>query len=573
MTKNLELFLKSTEYKQMKTIYEKEYFKLFGKYCKRKSDNTIQEKTASEMAEKFKNKRITIEHTEEIQTKNGVISKKSKYTDTFFNIWSQDENIPEYDDIVFECNLKKVSKTDYNLFTGFEHFDNFEKVKMDIQAIYDHIESLTNYDKDDYEYVLNYFAHLVQKPETLPDVALILISKEGVGKDLLGEFLEKVIGEKYFGITEKLETLCGKFNSSLAGKLLYIINETNPIENAMRIENIKSMITAKKLEIEEKYKSPIKCSNFCRFIFFSNRVFAFPVEEGSRRPKIINCSDKYLAENYGKERSAKHFKNLAENYIKNEKVQYQFLRDLLKRDITNFNPREFKKSNFHQELEEISIEPIISFMAEYLDDDYNKNKTNLKINSTDLLTEYTLYLKQRNYTFEMTPKKFLSQLKQKFAVETIKSCKTYIVIDVSKVKKILVEKYKFNFGKEVEPYNPLDKGINEEEDKRNNITYLQEENEQLKNRLKELEELLKVGAKKEKKNKSIKEIKQEQETIKELELELEERIESNDDKMIKKLELELKEHIENNDEKYFKKLKDNSKPLTDDEISNIVDLF
>jgi phage/plasmid-associated DNA primase len=97
---------------------------------------------------------------------------------------------------------------------------------------------------------------------------LIFISEEGIGKDLFSELIENTIGNKYYGTTEKLEQVCGRFNSLLGGKLLMVLNETNPIESSQRLENIKAMITAKKLEIEEKYKSTIKCRNFCRFIFF-----------------------------------------------------------------------------------------------------------------------------------------------------------------------------------------------------------------------------------------------------------------------------------------------------------------
>jgi hypothetical protein len=119
-----------------------------------------------------------------------------------------------------------------------------------------------------------------------------------------------------------------------------VLNETNPIESSQRLENIKAMITAKKLEIEEKYKSTIKCRNFCRFIFFSNRSLAFPVEDGSRRPKIMMGSTKYLPMNYGEKESADHFTKLS-NTFKDKYFQYAFLRFLQKRDITLFNPRKY----------------------------------------------------------------------------------------------------------------------------------------------------------------------------------------------------------------------------------------
>ena len=76
----LEQLLKSSEYKTMKKTYEKEYFKLFGKYCKVSASKGVQEKSVSEMFEKFKNKKVKIEFIEEVQTKKGTtISTKKTY--------------------------------------------------------------------------------------------------------------------------------------------------------------------------------------------------------------------------------------------------------------------------------------------------------------------------------------------------------------------------------------------------------------------------------------------------------------------------------------------------------------
>jgi len=489
---DLEILLKSSEYKKMKQEHEKTYFKLFGKYCQINKNDNITERTSTEMCEKFKNKKITVDYTEETTTKKGVtISTTKKLQRTFFDIWSNDPTIPEFDSIIFDCDLSKVDKMEYNLFKGFTHFDNQNLNIVDLSDLHEHIKSLVNFDIDDYEYVLNWLAYLIQHPELIPDKALVFISEEGIGKDLFAELLENVVGENYFGTTEKLDLVCGRFNSFLAGKLLCVLNETNPIESTQRIENIKAMITAKKLEIEEKYKTPIKCNNFVRFIFFSNRPFAFPVEDGARRPKIMQGSTKYLPINYGVEASAKHFTNLA-NKFKDKNFQYSFLQFLKTRDITKFNPRQYKKSEFHEILIEASRDPIVSFMAEYLK---NADKEIVKVQSTELLQEYTLYLKEHNYKFDSSPKKFTIDLKLKFNVSTRKNSSTYFIIDVSYTKKILTEKYKYKFAVNEENdennQNPLDHGI-EDNNESNEKDELKKENEELKKKLKELEEQIKI---------------------------------------------------------------------------------
>ena len=156
----------------------------------------------------------------------------------------------EYDNIVFNCEVSKVKPNEFNLFHNFNHFDNIEIKNIDLTPVFEHIKSLVNYDEEHFDYVLNYCAQLVQYPDVLPHTTLVFISEEGVGKNLFGSFLSDCIDEKYTHNTEKLDLICGKFNTVLGGKLLIIINETNPVESSNRIENIKQIITADKLTIE-----------------------------------------------------------------------------------------------------------------------------------------------------------------------------------------------------------------------------------------------------------------------------------------------------------------------------------
>ena len=442
---DIEILMKSEEYLSAKKIYDTTYFKLFGHYCFLTHDECIEEKTVNEMIEHFRNKKISCENIIETTNNKGVTTSiKKMLSQTFFNIWREDEKIPEYNKITFECDISKMHKTEYNLFNGFKHFDNRKKPKktVNLETIMNHIFHLCGESNTKQNEVLNYFAQLVQTPHILPDSALIFISSEGTGKDLFGEFLEKVIGEKYFNITEKLSLVAGDFNSMLGGKLLTIINEANPIESTARIENIKSMITAKTLQIMKKYKDPVKTKNFCRFVFFSNRLFAFPVEDGARRANIMQSSEKYLPKNYGKKESAAYFKNLAENHIHNKDVQHAFLKMLLKRDLSDYNPRVITKSDLHQQLEDCSSDPLYGFMAQYLD---NINKNTFRIEAQLLLGAYRLYLQDNGFKYEMSAKKFNLSIENTFGIKSTKNSVKIFLMDVIELKKMLRKDKNYKF--------------------------------------------------------------------------------------------------------------------------------
>lgn len=211
-------FLKSQDYKTMKLKYEKNYFKLGGAYAYFDGDK-ITNKTQGSISEQFKNKKITVTDTE------GETSK----TKNFYQIWSEDPDMREYVEVVFDCG--KVKPHQYNLFDGIGSHLKDVKLKKDLalEPILEHFRSMTGYNDEHYEYLLNYCAHLVQKPSQLPSTCLVIISPEGTGKDLFADFIGNVINPKYYVNTDKINSIAGGFNSLLAGKLFTVINETNPV--------------------------------------------------------------------------------------------------------------------------------------------------------------------------------------------------------------------------------------------------------------------------------------------------------------------------------------------------------
>jgi len=485
---DIEFLLNSKEYKEMKKQYEKKYFKLFGKYCQYTTEK-VNERSASEMAEFFKNKKVSAELIMEETTKKGdKITKTKTLSKSFYEVWSNDPNMLEYEEITFDCDVKKVPKTSYNLFKGFQLL---ERKEVDLKPIFEHLKSLVDYNEFNFNCMLNWLAHIVQQPEKLPDTSLIFISDEGVGKDLFYQLVAGAIGNHYCGNTDKLENIVGNFNGAIAGKLFFACNETNPIESAQRIENIKALITAKELYIEEKYKNAVKCKNFCRIVFFSNNLFAFPCDDGSRRPVIFRCSDKYLPVNFGAEQSQKYFKNLADNYINNIDYQQAFLKFLQQRDISQWNPKEFEKSKLHRTLIETSIKPIVKFLAQIVIE--NEDKEILKVITSESLADFSLFLKHQGYRFDYTPKKYRAELQMYYNVDVKKSGVEYYIFNIKELKKLLTTKYKYNFGEKQEeeeepepivnkPVSPLDAGVvDDSKDKR--IKELEEQLAELKKQL------------------------------------------------------------------------------------------
>ena len=396
----------------------------------------------------------------------------------------------EYDDIAFEPNLKLCDEKTFNLFKNFSHFDHLEKKELDLGPVFDHIKSIVGYNEEVFNYFIAWLAHIIQRPCELPHKCPVIISEVGVGKDELYCYLEGVIGSDYCLITDKIDNVCGKFNNLIAGKFLIVLNETNPADTKERIENIKSIVTAKTVVLEAKYKDAIKTNNYARIVFFSNRIFCFPIEAGARRPMIIKSSTKYLAKEQGGTLTASekhmHFSHLIEKVLKNNDYQYAFLRYLKNYNIENFDFQQEIKSKLHLKLEYNSASPLTLFLSTLIEKNLDNEQ---EYTPKFLFEEYCAFLKEAKFHFEDNIKTFLFNLTELYKIKYAKKYEKTslkLLINRKELKEILIVKFKINFDQ-------IDGGVANvvEEDREKIINKaLAYENNELKKQIAELTLLL-----------------------------------------------------------------------------------
>ena len=189
-------------------------------------------------------------------------------------------------------------------------------------------------DKDKANYILDWSAHMVQRPREKPGVALVLRGRKGTGKTLLTQILARVIGGQNTLITASGKKLFGTFNWHLADKLLIGAEEAFFVGNREVNDQLKHLLTGDEIEVEQKFGQRISMKSMHRVIMTSNHDQVIAASDDERRFFVCDVSDKRRGEDV-------YFAPLV-RVIKgdDDATLAAFMRELQTRDIKNWKPEQ-----------------------------------------------------------------------------------------------------------------------------------------------------------------------------------------------------------------------------------------
>lgn len=219
----------------------------------------------------------------------------------------------------------------------------------DIGAYLLHLELIIcNNDNTCYEYLLNWLAHMIQKPMEKPEVAIILKAGQGTGKGTFVDPIGKIIGAHFVHLTEQSQVV-GRFNSLLENKILIFADEFFA-GSKKHTDQLKGMITEKTAKIERKGVDSIMVPSFSRLIMASNHENIVSIEKDERRYLYLEVSE-------DKKQNHNYFEALRRT-IDCPRFTGQLLQFLLERDITNFNPRRVPQTKALGEQKLDNLDPL-----------------------------------------------------------------------------------------------------------------------------------------------------------------------------------------------------------------------
>lgn len=352
-----------------------------------------------------------------VKTKGGEVVDKV----SFIKNWINDENIRKYDSLVFTPSPIKHDLTDYNTWRGFDNEKRPLPTNFDMETneyvirFKEYVSNLFN-NRDKYvNYFIAWVANIIQYPAYRTKVCIILYSLvEGVGKSLLIELIENIIGEKYsFAITDVANQLFGKHSLAEFEKLFIVLNEIKGKDTYTNSEIFKQRITDSKRDFEPKGIKAFNGINYANYICSTNNINSVNVGDTDRRFFVVTCNNKKATDKI-------YFKRFNDEIVRNEEAVrciYEYLKLF---PIEDYVPERLFQEHrptddaLYQDLKEYNREIEWDFL-EYLVKQF-KSSTIFKLETTKLWLAFENFLEEageKRRIEGITSKKFHFSFKQK----------------------------------------------------------------------------------------------------------------------------------------------------------------
>lgn len=297
------------------------------------------------------------------------------WRDNFFLKWMHDRDRRT----ILRIQLKPDERPDtYSLFRGFLH-ERSEHEETDVEPILamfnELLDHVSNRDEEIKTYLLNWMAHMLQKPFENPGTCIIFSGRQGVGKDTLGNFIGNyLLGREYFANYDSADVFWSPYDQNKEGKFLMKLEEACGTDNKRHAASLKSRITAETVIVNPKGVKPYPVDNYARYVMTTNEGSPVHLEEANdRRIVLIRCG-RYNQGN-------REFWNGIYKTLFNNVAGSVVGKWLMARDISTWEPREVPMT----ELKEMAAEQARSSEVTYLLDVWSGEETGA-------LTLYNAYM-------------------------------------------------------------------------------------------------------------------------------------------------------------------------------------
>ena len=254
----------------------------------------------------------------------------------FFNAWTDDPHSRTYNAVVCDPSKDGASTgpNDLNVWPGFvasaiPEIADSDTVRDLVKPIVSHIcDIIVNGVEDHAEWLIDWMANIVQRPEQKTQVPIVISGKQGVGKGIIFDFFrEFVLG---FAVTTQVQNasqdLFSRFANKHVNKVLLQMDEGDGLSKYA--DHLKNLTTASHINYEIKGLSPMSAKNYLNIIITTNHERPVLVETSDRRFVLFKASDIQLGKPL-------YYHTLG-SHLKRPDVARAFFQFLMARDLAKY---------------------------------------------------------------------------------------------------------------------------------------------------------------------------------------------------------------------------------------------
>lgn len=161
-----------------------------------------------------------------------------------------------------------------------------DPVPGDATLLEHHIRYLCS-SEEEFAFICDWLAHLVQHPGRKIMCAIVLVGKQGTGKTGLTQLLTAILGQRNVTVVSTTELKSG-FNEYLEARQLVVVEEIMALGRKEIMNELKPLITQPRISINAKHQRRYEIENCANFIFLSNSHEALALEDGDRRYFVVH---------------------------------------------------------------------------------------------------------------------------------------------------------------------------------------------------------------------------------------------------------------------------------------------
>ncbi len=211
---------------------------------------------------------------------------------TWAEYWLQHEDRRQYKGVVFAPDGKTPPGC-FNLWRGFA----VEPKPGDCSKFLAHVhDNICCGSERRFNWVIAWFAQMVQQPAIKPGVSLAFRGPEGGGKTIVGEAFGSLLGPHYVGPVSEPRYVTGRFNSHMNACLLLHADEAFWAGDHTAEGKVKDLITGTKHPIEFKNKEVIWVANYIRLFVTGNEDWIVPASMEARRWGILDVGTDHMGD-------------------------------------------------------------------------------------------------------------------------------------------------------------------------------------------------------------------------------------------------------------------------------------